>query len=90
MAISVVLSVVSVRVTPRVAKKGGMLFVVIDCLLFVVVVVLLFTSLSRTDTRLKHLFFILVVQISNILHLFRNCCKLFTLEAAIKISAPRA
>ena len=34
-----VLSVVSVHVTPRVAKTGGILFVAIDCLLFVVFVV---------------------------------------------------
>ena len=41
MAILVVLSEVSIRVTPRVAIKGDMLFAVVDCLLFVVVVLLL-------------------------------------------------
>ena len=88
--ISVVLSVVSVRVTPEWLKKGHdvvccQLSLIACCLL------LLFASLSRTNTRLKHLFFILVVQISNnILHLFRNCCKFCTLGAEIKISAPRA
>jgi hypothetical protein len=49
-AILVVLSVVSVRVTPRVAKKGGMLFVVIDCLLFVVVVFFVITHQHSLKT----------------------------------------
>ena len=84
MAVSVVLSVVSVIVTPRVAKKGGMLFVVIDCLVAVGCCCLL--HYHAPTLAQKHLFFILVVQISNILPLFRNYCKSCTLGTEITIN----
>ena len=72
---------------PEWPRKGACyLLSLIACWLLL----LMLSSLSRTNTRLKHLVFILVVQISNILHLFRICCKFCTLGAEIKISAPRA
>ena len=46
------------------ARKGVMLF---DVIVYVIIAVVFVAS-----TRLKHLFFILVVQISNILHVFRK------------------